>query len=233
MHIYAIGDLHFSGSPPRKPMAVFGDHWSGHRERVMENWRATVAPEDLVIICGDTSWAMRIPEAKEDLDAIASLPGRKVIIRGNHDYWWASLKKMTTATENAFFFLHNNYYPVDERTAICGSRGWLTPECENFDPEKDPDIIRHEDLRIRASLDAARKDGYEDIILALHYPPFYSEEENTPFKEIIDEYGIRTCFFGHVHGEAGADAIFQGERDGCTYTLVSCDTRDFTPVLVR
>ena len=103
----------------------------------------------------------------------------------------------------------------------------------SYNPETDDSILRHEELRIRASLDAAKKGGYENFVLALHYPPFYSAEENSVFKKIIDEYGVKTCVFGHIHGVEGAAAIFEGERDGCSYKLVSCDTQDFTPVRIR
>ena len=236
MRIYAIGDLHFSGVPETKPMTVFGEHWANHRQIIIENWKHTVAPEDVVILCGDISWAMKLTDAvKDDLQYIAALPGKKVMLRGNHDYWWTGLSKMKQATGDAFFFLQNNFYPVDTgavKLAVCGSRGWMTPVCEGYQPETDDGILRREELRIRASLDAARQEGYEDIILALHYPPFYSAEENSVFKQIIDEYRVKTCVFGHVHGAEGAAAIFEGERDGCFYKLISCDTQNFTPALV-
>ena len=171
----------------------------------------------------------------EDLQDIAELPGTKVMLRGNHDYWWTSLTKMKQATAGAFFFLQNNFFPVEQEeglVAVCGSRGWLTPVCEGYKPDTDDSILRHEDLRIRASLDAARQAGYENIILALHYPPFYSPEENSLFKQIIDEYGVKRCVFGHIHGEDGAASIFEGVRDNCSYKLVSCDTQKFIPVRV-
>jgi len=237
VHIYAIGDLHFSGVPETKPMTVFGEHWQHHRQRIMENWKQTVAPEDLVILCGDISWAMKLTDAvQDDLKSIAELPGQKVMLRGNHDYWWTGLSKMKQATGNAFFFLQNNFYPVNTETAklaICGSRAWLTPACEGYKPETDESILRHEALRIRASLDAAKKEGYDEILLALHYPPFYSAEENSVFKQLIDEYKVKTCVFGHIHGAEGAASIFEGEQDGCHYKLVSADTQNFTPVLIQ
>ncbi|MBQ6912681.1 MAG: metallophosphoesterase, partial [Acidaminococcaceae bacterium] len=134
MHIYAIGDLHFSGVPEAKPMTVFGEHWQDHRQRITENWKQTVAAEDIVILCGDISWAMKLPDAvQDDLRYIAEFPGNKVMLRGNHDYWWTGLSKMKQATGGAFFFLQNNFYPVDTegaKLAVCGSRGWLTPACE-------------------------------------------------------------------------------------------------------
>ncbi|MBO5590007.1 MAG: metallophosphoesterase [Acidaminococcaceae bacterium] len=237
MHIYAIGDLHFSGVPESKPMDVFGEHWKGHRPRIIENWKQTVTPEDTVILCGDISWAIKLPDVvKDDLREIAALPGKKVMLRGNHDYWWTGLSKMKKATGDAFFFLQNNFCAIEDegmKIAVCGSRGWLTPVCEGYKPETDDAIFRHEELRIRASLDAARQAGFTEIILALHYPPFYSMEEDSIFKQLIDEYGVKTCVFGHIHGAEGAAAIFEGQRDGCTYKLVSCDTQGFTPVRIR
>ncbi len=236
MHIYAIGDLHFSGVPETKPMTVFGEHWANHRQRIIENWKQTVAPEDVVIVCGDISWAMKLEDAvKDDLQSIAELPGQKVLLRGNHDYWWTGVSKMKKATEDKFFFLQNNFYPVnvgDGRLAVCGSRGWLTPVCEGYNPETDDSILRHEEIRLRASLDAAKKEGCEEILLALHYPPYYSPEEESVFKRLIDEYKVHTCVFGHVHGAEGAAAVFEGVRDGCFYKLVSSDTQNFTPVRI-
>ena len=180
---------------------------------------------------------MKLTDAvQDDLQSIAELPGQKVMLRGNHDYWWTGLSKMKQATGNAFFFLQNNFYPVNTETAklaICGSRAWLTPACEGYKPETDDSILRHEALRIRASLDAAKKEGYDEILLALHYPPFYSAEENSVFKQLIDEYNVKTCVFGHIHGAEGAASIFEGERDGCHYKLVSADTQNFTPVLIQ
>ena len=233
MHIYALGDLHFSGVPERKPMWVFGAHWNGHREKIIENWRTAVTDEDVILLCGDTSWAMKLKEAvTDDLLPIAALPGKKVLLRGNHDYWWTSLKKMQAATDDQFFFLHNNFYAAGE-VAVCGSRGWLTPSCEGYNRDIDGKILRHEEQRLRTSLEAARTAGYTDVILALHYPPFYAPQEESVFQDLIEEYGVKTCVFGHIHGAEGAASVFEGVRSGCFYKLVSCDTQHFTPVKIR
>lgn len=165
MKIYAIGDLHLSGKPPSKPMEIFGEHWTDHAAKVAANWHQLIRSDDTVIICGDTSWAMDLQDALTDLNWIAALPGRKIILRGNHDYWWASLKKMQTATENNFSFLQNNFFTCGT-TAICGSRGWLLPSSDNFNAD-DAAIYRREGLRLEASLKAARQAGYSDIIAAL------------------------------------------------------------------
>ena len=150
MKIYAIGDLHLSGKPPSKPMEIFGKHWADHAAKVATNWHQLIRSDDTVIICGDTSWAMDLQDALTDLNWIAALPGRKIILRGNHDYWWSSLKKMQTATENNFSFLQNNFFTCGT-TAICGSRGWLLPSSDNFNAD-DAAIYRREGLRLEASL---------------------------------------------------------------------------------
>lgn len=228
MSIYAIGDLHLSGLPPTKPMEIFGEQWQDHRRKLFTAWQNLVTPEDLVILCGDTSWAMRLQEALPDLQALASLPGRKVLLRGNHDYWWASLAKMHKATVDQFFFLQNNYY-LWQDTAICGTRGWLLASCEGFTPADKP-ILHREVLRLEASLQAAIKDGCQKIIVALHYPPFYAAGASSPFRNLLERYQVHTCVFGHIHGQEAASSIFQGEEGGVNYRLVSCDTINFTPV---
>lgn len=230
MNIYAIGDLHLSGNPPAKPMEIFGAHWQGHAAKVAANWRSLVSNEDTVIICGDTSWAMDLSGALPDLHRIAALPGHKIILRGNHDYWWASLKKMQTATENKFRFLQNNFFTCGS-TAICGSRGWLLPSSDNFTAE-DESIYRREGLRLEASLAAARQAGYSDIVAALHYPPLYDAANASVFAELLERYGVSYCVFGHIHG-SDAGMVFEGVRNGITYKLVSCDTQGFTPQLVK
>ena len=168
MNIYAIGDLHLSGDPPAKPMEIFGPHWQGHAAKVAAKWRQLVSPDDTVIICGDTSWAMDLTGALPDLNWIAALPGRKILLRGNHDYWWSSLKKMQTATENKFSFLQNNFYTCGS-TAICGSRGWLLPSSDNFSAD-DAAIYRREGLRLEASLAAARSSPHCTIRRCMTQP---------------------------------------------------------------
>ncbi len=230
MNIYAIGDLHLSGYPPTKPMDVFGEHWQNHAAKVEANWRQLITENDTVIICGDTSWAMKLPEALSDLNWIAALPGKKILLRGNHDYWWTSLKKMQLATENKFSFLQNNFYNCAD-TAICGSRGWLLPASDSF-TESDAAIYKREELRLEASLSVAKQAGYSKIIAALHYPPLYGSGEGSGFSELLEHYKVTHCVFGHIHG-SDAKTVYQGERNGITYKLVSCDTQNFLPQLVK
>lgn len=224
MSLWAIGDLHLSGEPPRKPMDIFDEHWHNHFEKIQYNWLQTVAPTDTVIICGDTSWALKLPEAIFDLTRIAELPGRKLILRGNHDYWWTSLAKMQAATQNAFSFLQNNYVPYGD-LAICATRGWLLPSLDCFTPD-DTHIYEREAARLELSLKAAQADGYSKILVAMHYPPIDKSGQENLFTQLLAAYGVKQCVFGHIHGR-DADLAFEGERGGVHYKLVSCDTQDF------
>ncbi|WP_405380255.1 metallophosphoesterase [Phascolarctobacterium sp.] len=224
MHIYAIGDLHLSGEPPAKPMEIFGEHWLGHKEKIKANWLATVTDEDTVIVCGDISWAMGLANAAEDLHWLAQLPGRKLLLRGNHDYWWSSLAKMQQMYGDAFEFIQNDCL-LAGTTAICGTRGWVLPSAEGF-TEDDEKIYKREAIRLEMSLQAAQKLQPERIICALHYPPLFAADERTLFTDLMEKYGVTNCVYGHIHGENHV-LTFEGERDGVTYKLVSCDTQGF------
>lgn len=224
MHIYAIGDLHLSGEPPSKPMEIFGEHWAGHKEKIKTNWLQTVTAEDTVIICGDISWALQLEEAKSDLQWLAQLPGEKILLRGNHDYWWTSLKKMQQFTENKFQFLQNNCIMVGN-TAICGTRGWILPSSDNFTPE-DQKIYQRESIRLELSLQAAAKQQAESIICVFHYPPLFAVEEHTLFTDLLEKYNVSHCVYGHIHGENHI-SVYEGQRTGVNYKLVSCDTQQF------
>ncbi len=224
MHIYAIGDLHLSGEPPRKPMSVFGPNWENHWQKIKHSWQKQVTDNDLVIICGDTSWAIKLDDALPDLLAINSLPGGKIFVRGNHDYWWTSVSKMKAALDDSCFFLHNNFYATTT-FAICGSRGWLTPQAEIF-AEQDKKIYEHELTRIEYSLNAAKEAGYTDIILALHYPPLYADAQPTGFSALCEKYQVKYCLYGHLH-DADISIGYQGNHAGTNYSLVSADALDF------
>lgn len=227
MSIYAMGDLHFSGTPAAKPMEVFGTYWQGHREKILNAWQQTVQPADTVILCGDTSWAMGLDQAvQEDLQSLLSLPGQKVILKGNHDYWWTSLTKMQEATSGKLHFLQNTVFST-EGWGICGTRGWNLPWFPAFS-EHDQTVYNREALRLEASLQAAQKEGCTDLIVALHYPPLYKETDSTVFTELCQKYQVKYCVYGHVHGEAAhALALFQGEKNGTKYNLVAADYLDF------
>ena len=224
MNIYAIGDLHLSGEPPTKPMEVFGAYWLGHKEKIKNNWLNTVQAADTVIVCGDISWAMGIKNAAEDLAWLAQLPGRKLLLRGNHDYWWSSLAKMQQLYGENYEFLQNDCIMVGD-TAICGTRGWVLPSSENFTPE-DEKIYKREALRLQLSLEAATKNNPARIIVAMHYPPLFAAEEHTLFTNLLEQYQVQHCVYGHIHGENHV-LTFEGDRAGVNYKLVSCDTQGF------
>jgi predicted phosphohydrolase len=232
MAIYAIGDLHLSGDPPTKPMEVFGAQWSNHRQKIIENWERTISTEDTVILCGDTSWSMNLNDAiTKDLDMLSRLPGNKVILKGNHDYWWSSAAKLTAALQDRFHFLHNNCY-LAGTIAICGTRGWNLPSMSDF-TEHDAKLYHRECQRLEISLQEAAKAQSSRIIVAMHYPPLYQPEEITGFTELCRSYHVSDCVYGHVHGDAAHFLnLFQGKRDGTQYRLVASDYINFCPVRI-
>lgn len=253
MKIFAIGDLHFSGEPPTKPMDVFGPHWQNHRERIIAAWREQVSDDDIVFVVGDTSWALRLAEAVSDLKAIAQLPGQIYLIRGNHDYWWSSAKKMDTAMQQELTFLQGHGTAIDH-IAFGGTRGYLCPNDTSFDEATDTSIYARELLRTEAALQemeqALRKNGSvtsttETVatqadnnvaasssahapirILLLHYPPFNDKNEPSGFTELLEKYKVDHCIFGHLHDKNSFDRI--PETFGNTKLhLVSADYMDF------
>lgn len=224
MRIYAIGDLHLSGRPPAKPMSVFAPEWENHWEKIQESWLSAVAKDDLVVICGDISWAMRFPGALSDLAEIAALPGSKIFIRGNHDFWWSGVAKMNAAFSGSCFFLQNNFYS-STGLAVCGSRGWLTPNAPDF-TQRDETIYRRELVRTETSLFAAQKAGLQRPLLALHYPPLYFDGRSTGFSELCEKYQVSHCVYGHLHGGSAASG-YQGEKGGTNYSLVAADALNF------
>lgn len=224
MHIFAIADLHLSGQPPQKPMDVFGPQWHNHWAKIVADWQRRVAPDDAVLLAGDISWAMKLPDALPDLAAIAALPGRKIMVRGNHDYWWQTLAKLNRALKGSITFLHNTFTQLGDM-AVCGSRGWTTPENPAF-TDADRPIFARELLRVEASLAAARQAGYRHIILMLHYPPVF-DNAGGGFAPLLGKYQVAVCVFGHLHSEAAQYAP-TGTINGTACHLVSCDALNFT-----
>ncbi|HHY36317.1 MAG TPA: hypothetical protein GX518_01365 [Firmicutes bacterium] len=229
MALYALGDLHLSHAVA-KPMDIFGPLWEKHTDKIARNWCRVVGPEDLVLIPGDISWALKLEEALPDLNWLARLPGKKLLIRGNHDYWWTGIGKVRRALPPGIHALQNDYYPWGE-WAICGSRGWLCPGQEGYDPVQDEKIYRRELGRLQLSLERACQDGFDRIVVALHYPPTNGRHEPSGFTELFHRYPVKKCVYGHLHGEAQATAL-AGEWEGIEYRLVAADAVDFTPVLL-
>lgn len=225
MKLFAIADLHLSGNPPIKPMDIFGSHWTGHWQKIKDDWRCKVSPDDVVLLAGDLSWGMRWDEAYVDLAEIIALPGRKIIIRGNHDYWWQTVSKMSQATEGKLIFLQNNYVPVGN-WAVCGSRGWSLPGDTDFGLD-DQAIYLREVGRLRLSLQAAKKDGFRQFIAMMHYPPTDAKGKATGFTDLFAEYGVQVCVYGHLHGESAKTGP-KGSINSTSLLLVACDATNFT-----
>lgn len=231
MALFAISDLHF-GTGINKTMDIFGYKWVNHVEKTIENWKDTVTTEDTVIIPGDISWGNNLDEAKSDLDLIDSLPGRKIMLMGNHDYWWQSLSKVCAAYPN-ILFLQNNYYMYEDM-AICGTRGWVCPNSVKFTKE-DEKVYNREQLRLKLSLDAAIKSGHgEKIMVVFHYPPVNENHDRSGFINILEQYSeVKKVIYGHIHGISSASEIFEGLHNGIDYSLVSSDFLNFKPITIE
>lgn len=227
MRIYAIGDLHLS-SDGTKPMDIYGGQWIRHTERLEQKWISLVEKDDVVIIAGDISWALKRHDAEDDLAWIAKLPGKKVLIKGNHDLWWSSVTKLNQFHES-MFFLQNSCYIIGQ-TAICGSRGWICPEDADFTPH-DEKIYKRELGRLRLSLDAAKQSKATRIIGAMHFPPS-GRNEGSGFTDLFEEYGVDLVVYGHLHGEDAHLRGIHGKLNGIEYRLVSCDYLKCCPLLI-
>ena len=225
MTIFAIGDLHLPGGDT-KPMDVFGSHWENHFEKIAGDWRRRVKPDDLVLLPGDISWAMRLEEALPDLEAIGALPGNKVLLRGNHDYWWGTITRLRAALPKGMHALQNDALTVGGYV-ICGTRGWVLPGDSGLDKE-DMRIYQREVMRFEMSLQDAEKRGPDLPKLAmLHYPPFNERQEPSGFTELIERYGVKDVIYGHLHGP-GLMGGFTGVWRGIRCYLVSCDSLGFS-----
>lgn len=222
--LFAIGDLHLPGGSD-KPMDVFGTHWEGHFEKISSDWCARVYENDIVLIPGDISWAMHLEAAKNDLVAIGALPGKKVLIRGNHDYWWNSISRLRTILPHGMYALQNDALKLDGYV-FCGTRGWGQPESlDDLDTKR---IYQRELMRMELSLKSAKaliKEG-EALIVLTHYPPSDFSGNPSPMTELFDLYGVEHVFYGHLHGASNAYA-FDGYIGLVRYHPVSCDGLGF------
>ena len=225
MSLFVIGDTHLSLSTD-KPMDIFGG-WKNYMQRLEENWRSVVQPQDAVIIPGDVSWGMSLEQAKEDFLFLHRLPGKKILMKGNHDYWWTTRAKMESFLEenglDSLSIRHNNAVSV-EGLSLCGSRGWMFEQGQ----EHDKKIINREAGRIRASLQDAQRFGEQEKVLFLHYPPVFMQDSIPEFFEVMNQYGVRRCYYGHIHSQ-GCRFAFQGEWCGVQLEMVSADYLRFMP----
>jgi len=227
MALYAIGDLHLCLGA-EKPMDIFGGAWVGYIEKLRQGL-SVIRPEDTTVLLGDLSWALELSQAKPDFAWINEIPGRKIILKGNHDYWWSTAAKFYKfCDENGFsdqWILNNNHY-VYEDYAICGTRGWFFEEERSG--EHDEKVFRRELMRLEASLKSA---GELHKLVFLHYPPRYKGYECKEILGLLEKYEVRRCFFGHLHGASHGLAM-EGLWDGVDFRLVSADKLQFKPLCV-
>ncbi len=222
--IFAIGDLHFDNTG-EKPMDIFGDKWLAHEENIINNWKSIVGYDDLVLIAGDISWALRLEDAYEDLLKIEKLPGKKIMIKGNHDYWWNSLKKINDLGLKTIEFIQNNCFIYND-IAIVGTRGWSSIDCDDSNAQ-DHKIFIREINRLKLSLESIN-DKVNKIIVMLHYPPFNIDFTPNEFVNIMKEYNVNVCLYGHLHSEGHKYAV-EGLIEGIEFHCISSDFIDFIP----
>jgi len=225
MRLFAIADPHLSRAQP-KPMDVFGGNWEGHPQAFFDRWRETVGEGDLVLVPGDVSWAMRLEEALLDLADIAALPGRKVLLRGNHDYWWPSISKLRRVLPEGMYAVQNDALAVDG-VVVAGTRGWVCPGSRGFTAE-DEKVYRREVERLSLSLQAARPREGRYRVVMLHFPPTNTRLEPSGFTRLIAEYAPDALVFGHVHGEEPVLTSL----DGVAVHFVAADALGFRPRLI-
>jgi predicted phosphohydrolase len=233
MKVFALSDLHLSFESD-KPMNVFGENWEDYENRIIKNWNSIVGSEDLVIVAGDISWAISIENTRKYFDFIDKLNGRKVIIRGNHDYWWKAIGVVRDWIPSTISAIQNDAIDFGD-VIVCGSRGWLIHEREKQPSAEDLKMINRELIRIEMSLQKAIKlkgDSDKEIICVLHYPPFNSSLDESEFTKLIERYNIKKVVFGHLHGK---NKYPNGtiELNGVIYYLSSCDRVNFTPIEIK
>ena len=225
MRIFTIADLHLPLGV-NKPMDIFGG-WDDYVNRLHDNWQKIVLPQDIVVVPGDISWALKLEQTFKDFEFINALNGTKVFIKGNHDLWWSTRSKVEKFwSDNGFDTLHlvqNDCYRIGE-SAVCGTRGWINDDSEPADAK----VIAREAIRLDMSIGSAVSQGLRPIVF-LHYPPLYANNCNLDILEVLHKYNISHCFYGHLHGNTHAFAI-NGTRDGITYQLISADFLQFAPM---
>lgn len=226
--IYGISDLHLDYTED-KSMEIFGANWYNYQNRIFENWNEIVENDDLVLIPGDISWGLKLSDALPDLQKIENLPGRKILLRGNHDYWWKSLNKLNALGFQTIEFLQNNSF-IYENYNIAGTRSWSSRDSSEFDKD-DEAIFKRELIRLELSLNTIKNDL--ETIVMLHYPPFNKQGRPNEIGEVLKNYNnITTCIYGHLHSE-GLASVVEGEIDGINYRCLSADYIDFIPQLIK
>ena len=221
MNIYSISDLHLDINNT-KPMDIFGPVWNNYLDKIIDSWNSQVKDEDVVIMAGDYSWAMKLEEVEKDFEFLRSLNGIKIIIRGNHDYWWNSVSKVRAKLPENTYALQNDAIKIGDYI-FCGNRGWLIPEGKQ-NTEENQKIYAREVIRLEMSLKAAKtlQTNNEKIIFITHYPPFNNKIEPSEYTRMLEEYGVNIVVFGHLHGYVNPKMLYN-EINGVKYFLTSCD----------
>ena len=221
MRIYAISDLHFSVNNP-KPMDIFGPTWEGYLDKIFADWKAKVSDDDIVLLAGDFSWAMKLEETKADFDMLKDLPGKKIIIRGNHDYWWKSISAVRNVLPLGFYAIQNDALKFGDYI-ICGTRLWNLPDVNKSLSAEDDKIYKRELIRLEMTLQNAQKmkTGDEKIICMVHYPPYTFKEEDNEVTSLMEKYGVYKVVYGHIHAMCKQNLVLN--KNGITYYLTSCD----------
>ena len=229
MSLFVIGDLHLSFCDPSKTMSVFPG-WENYQERIEKNWLETVNPEDTVVLAGDITWGMSLEQALPDFQFIQNLPGKKIILKGNHDYWWTTLWKMTDFFSanglDTLSILHNNHFAY-EGCGICGTRGWVNMPGE-VQEEK---VLRREVQRLETSIKSAVDAGLEPMVF-MHYPPIFASNFNYDILEVLYRYRIKDCYYGHIHGRSAHALCVTNTYDDINFHLIAGDYIQFNPELV-
>ncbi len=222
MKVFAISDLHLSINNP-KPMNIFGPTWEGYLDKIFSDWKNKVGEDDLVLLAGDFSWAMKLEETKPDFELLKNLPGKKIIIRGNHDYWWKSISAVRDFIPASFYAIQNDALKFGNYI-ICGTRLWNIPDTNKSMSEEDRKIYNRELIRLEMTLQSAQKLKTSDedkIICMLHYPPYTFKEEDNEVTNLIEKYNVSKVVYGHIHANCKQNLVLN--KNGVEYYLTSCD----------
>lgn len=226
MSLFVIADLHLCQGNPEKTMSIFNG-WKNYQELIRKNWLELVKPDDTVVIAGDVSWGMSLQDSAEDFHFIENLTGNKIIIKGNHDYWWSTKKKMddflTAEDCGSIKILHNNHFRYGNY-GICGTRGWVSIKGETQDEK----VLKREVQRLETSIKSALAENLEPIVF-MHYPPIFATNFNYDILEILYRYDIKDCYYGHIHGRSAHELCIKNTYDGINFHLISGDYLQFIP----
>lgn len=226
MSLFVIGDLHLCFSDPSKTMSIFNG-WQNYQELIEKNWKELIKDDDIVVLAGDISWGMSLQQAAPDFHFVEKLPGKKIVLKGNHDYWWTTKKKMEDFLSNegcsSIKILHNNHFAYGSY-GICGTRGWVNIPGESQDEK----VLKREVQRLETSVQSAIKAGLEPIVF-MHYPPIFATNFNYDILEILYRYKIKDCYYGHIHGRSAHELCVKNTYDDVNFHLISGDYLQFIP----